>query len=802
MYIAVNMPYSYLCMEPQDDLTFMHLLAKKLICKIRIYNNYGPPSWNPINLLETVDGSIYKFRTGLLNKVEMLAMAMGVKVTIDDNREIPAQIDIPEIEVRDYQEEIIKKILQYDMGVIAAATGTGKRLWIDTVIPTPTGWTTMGMIRVGDKIFDDSGCICHVMAVHPITFGDSYKIVFADGEELIADAEHLWKTYDRKTRFTIGDIKRGRHVEGFNVAGRIVTTKMIMNTLTYKGTYNHSIENTRPLNLPDNSLIIDPYVLGVWLGDGCKKNDVVYQSNEDIMHEIAKAGYSYRVQNASVRHALKMGHSSIGYVISGLFAKLRKVGILNNKHVPIQYLRGSIEQRLSLLQGLLDSDGSTYRNTVEFSNTNKRLADAVYELVVSLGMRAFRKTRTMKNINRMGHKTCFKIFFVPNIPVFRLSRKLMHLKFNGKQSIRRLNRCIISINKVPDVAMRCITVDSPSGLYLAGKGMIPTHNTHMAAAIIGKRKVPTLFNVHTRELLWQTRDKFAELFKMPIGIIGDSVYDIQPITISTIQTLNNLIKDSLTDHLHFGMMIQDECHHLPASMFFAVTGAIKTRYVYGLSATAYRTDGADLMIEAAAGPIVANLTPSESIQKGILSNADIVFVPIVYPMSSSLAPRHAIINKYIVNFEPRNKKIAVYAQKYIDEDKSVLISVNWVKHAEILKSMIPSAKIMTGKTDGFTRDKLLKDLAEKKFKILISTLIKEGCDLPSLDVVINAAGGSDPIQLIGRCLRKFKDKDKAVYVDFIDNQHKSLYGSSMARMKRLKKIKEFNIIVGENDSPN
>lgn len=323
--------------------------------------------------------------------------------------------------------------------------------------------------------------------------------------------------------------------------------------------------------------------------------------------------------------------------------------------------------------------------------------------------------------------------------------------------------------------------------------------THMAAAMIAQRGVTTLFIIHTRELLKQTHSMFSELLGIPVGILGNSERDIQPVTVSTVQTLYNLIKSNEFD-IPFDMLIQDEVHHVPANTFYTVTGAMRNCYVYGLSATPYRLDGADLMIEAACGPIVTQITPTELIEKQVLSVPDCRFISVPGETSYSHAPRHVLVNKYIVRYEPRNNIIAHLSKQHAGQGDSVLISVNWVKHAELLHSMIPGSEILHGKCDGPTRERLLKGLQTKQVKILISTLMREGVDVPSLDVAINGAGGTDTIQFVGRVLRRTSEKSTAIVYDFIDNQHKQLYNNSMARYKRCKKVKAFKVnIVGETE---
>jgi len=327
-------------------------------------------------------------------------------------------------------------------------------------------------------------------------------------------------------------------------------------------------------------------------------------------------------------------------------------------------------------------------------------------------------------------------------------------------------------------------------LYVATGG----GKTHMAASMIEQRAVSTLFLVHTKDLLYQTKKRFEDLLGTTIGLIGDGVNEAGDITVATIQTLYNNVQGGIPLP-KVDMIIQDEAHHVPAETFYAVTGKIAARYVYGLSATPYRKDDTDLMIEAAAGPIVARVTPTDLINQGILSKPTIRFIPLAGETSYSKAPRFAVVNKYIVNNISRNHLIAETASQYEQKSKTVLIAVDQVKHAKLLHTLLPNATILDGSLDSISRGQILNDLRAKKIKVIISTLMKEGVDVPSLDVVINAAGGSDSMQLIGRALRRAEGKDVATIIDFVDYAHVSLHRNSLSRIRKCKAEDAFTVVV-------
>lgn len=368
----------------------------------------------------------------------------------------------------------------------------GKALSLDTVLPTPNGWTTMGSIRVDDKLFDDNGNICNVVGTTDILIGrPCYEVRFSDGSVIVADENHLWETRTNKPKFKTG----------------LFSTLEILNTLKVhkKRLNNHRIKVSPALQLPEAALSIHPYVLGVWLGDGHSAQGYLTYAERDaeileLVRECGETAFRIYTKPGTTNSLARLGswkdkHSRRS---SSLKCKLRGLGTLNNKHIPPQYLRASYTQRLALLQGLMDTDGSIYytgkrnakRRTTEceFSNTNPALAHAVRELVISLGLKASisvgRSIRGGKHYDGIS-KDCglkYRVLFCAfrDTPIFRLSRKLIRqIDAPIIQSSTSKHRYIIDVQTVPSVPVKCIEVDSVSGLYLAGPAMIMTHNSKL-----------------------------------------------------------------------------------------------------------------------------------------------------------------------------------------------------------------------------------------------------------------------------------------------------------------------------------
>lgn len=373
---------------------------------------------------------------------------------------------------------------------ILAKRGVGKALALDTPLPTPSGWTTMGEVKEGDCLFDENGEVCRVTAVHPIYRDHTcYRVRFSDGAEIVADAEHLWLTEDLLSRLADQNAKRyenrGRGSRKQCIRWRspkLRTTEEIAATLQHgsRGDFNHAIATTRPLKLPEVKLPIDPYVLGVWLRDGTNAAAVITTTDQGVLEEIASRGYRVGAGYVSGNRTLqyRIHENTDG---TSLTTSLKNLNLLHNKHVPQEYLRASYEQRLSLLRGLMDTDGGAERGRAVFCNTNLGLVDAVHELVVSLGWKVYRWQKVGR-LNGVDHKIAYALSFRPDVQPFTLPRKFLPL--GTSQATRHKRRTIVAVEQIESVPVRCIAVDSPSNLFLAGRDLIPTHNTYTALVMM------------------------------------------------------------------------------------------------------------------------------------------------------------------------------------------------------------------------------------------------------------------------------------------------------------------------------
>jgi deoxycytidine triphosphate deaminase len=352
----------------------------------------------------------------------------------------------------------------------------GKALGLDTPVPTPIGWRTMGELAPGDLVFDETGAPTTVIAVTPPMFDRPCReVAFSDGARVIADASHQWLTVTKNGR------RHGR------VRSGVRTSDEIAQTLTANGgERNHQVPLAGPVQYPPRlDLPIEPYTLGAWLGDGTTTKAEMTCCDTEILEQISGDGFAVQ-QTSYGNHLYRIGgvgqsrDADTGRYMRNwsLSSRLRDLGLMDGKYVPRRYLEAGVSQRLALLQGLMDTDGyvDDVAGRCEFTSNREPLADAVVELAAGLGFRPM-KTVGRATLNGIDHGPKYRVKFTPDRPVFRLTRKLARQKPSAGRFHRF--RAIVDVREVASVPVRCIQVAAATGLFLVSRSFIPTHNSSL-----------------------------------------------------------------------------------------------------------------------------------------------------------------------------------------------------------------------------------------------------------------------------------------------------------------------------------
>lgn len=382
--------------------------------------------------------------------------------------------------------------------MISALAGTGKALRNDQRVVTPVGFRTISEIQIGDLVASNDGQFYPVYGVFPQGKKTQFLLKFSDGTSVVTSADHIWtmRRADNKI-MNVTTLELAQHPR--SNAG---------NVSWGNGTRAYwFLPMTEPVQFSNNMrLPVDPWFLGILIGDGClqEKSIAFSSADQEIIEKMraiaaedfllncnktAITGYDYRLTSP-----LNLGKQNL------LLNALRRLNLAGkkseNKFIPREYIFSSISDRISLLQGLFDSDGSANGPAIDYSTSSLVLAQDVKVVVESLGGTAVLSEK------QTTHKVSFRLYIkLPrDIAPFSLQRKME--KYNPKQ--RKPYRALESVEQLKEDECTCISILSPTALFLT-ENFIVTHNTTtltMLAEVLPK--VPSLalaFNVRTKKEL-------------------------------------------------------------------------------------------------------------------------------------------------------------------------------------------------------------------------------------------------------------------------------------------------------------
>jgi len=345
---------------------------------------------------------------------------------------------------------------------------SGKALWISTPIPTPAGFRPIGDIQPGDTVYGADGTPVRVDCVSLVHERECYEVAFANGDVIVASDDHKWLV---------------RTTHGCTDECRIYTTAEMHRSGSQKG-----IEHSFRVDVPSavsgtpSDLPIAPYTLGAWLGDGSSRgaNIAIGDAGLGVLRRIEQDGYETRQWTTSLGKCAVFGlyvPGCDGKGTDNFYSRLRRLSLIGNKHIPDSYLHASCEQRLDLLCGLMDTDGTCSTNgACQITQKNERLAREIWSLANSLGFKASWRSRSAR-AQTGAPMTVFVVAFYADVkrPVFTLPYKLERLK--ASLASRSSVNAIVRIDPVGKRLVKCIGVDHPKHLFVCGRGYIPTHNT-------------------------------------------------------------------------------------------------------------------------------------------------------------------------------------------------------------------------------------------------------------------------------------------------------------------------------------
>lgn len=387
-----------------------------------------------------------------------------------------------------------------ELGCVLAPLGIGKAQPLSSKILTPNGWVLMSDIKIGDNVIGRDGNPTKVTGVFPQGIRPIYQVSFNDKTSVLCDEEHLWSvnTYNQRNRVTK---KNGKNVKlSPDLSFKTMALKDIMKgNLKVGNQLKYKIPIVEPVNFTEQELPLDAYVLGIMLGDGTitKNNQPSFVTKDEEIIDNIRIFYpniTTREINSEVEKeidgVLVLEKRSILRVnllkSQSIFTNLGLRGCdSSNKFIPKQYLYNTVENRINLLQGLVDSDGYVHRQAIEISTVSEQLSIDIRELVLSLGGKiSVRKVqgKYKKNGVHVLTKMYYRLSFsFPNNGVIpsRLERKLKN--YNPRTKYRE-NKYIKNIEYSHEEEAQCIMVENPEHLYVTNDYIV-THNTTMITKI-------------------------------------------------------------------------------------------------------------------------------------------------------------------------------------------------------------------------------------------------------------------------------------------------------------------------------
>ena len=470
-----------------------------------------------------------------------------------------------------------------DIVCMTGGTGGGKLSPLDEPVLTVNGWKLMGDIRIGDELVAPLNREqSFVTGVYPQGVKPIYKITTSDGRTTRCGWEHLWRIYTEK--------QVEKHRKGNTNCFFVKTTQEIQEEYLNKGKSVYL-----PVALPylgkEKELPIDPYVLGVWLGDGCRGHIVLTISNDesDIIENIAeRLGTTCHI-HGTASYSNQMHQNDITRNI------LRNLKLLNldvysrERFIPQEYLHASIEQRMELLKGLMDSDGNVEeKNRFSFSTTSTKLKDCFVELCRGLGyiVGVHKENRT-----RYESGVCWDISIQTNDIIFS-SQKHLSKYYANLEKYKNKNReykhdfiRIVSIEYVGDMEAQCIMVSNKDHLYITNDYIV-THNTvslyyapieylamndnakivcfmrNVSDFFASGKVVDTLKKMYPlidRSIKKQPHDPIGEVIRRQEDM-GMKLYNGSEIKFQQLDNENPIVIDKIAKGLQAKKLIFDECN--------------------------------------------------------------------------------------------------------------------------------------------------------------------------------------------------------------------------------------------------
>lgn len=416
----------------------------------------------------------------------------------------------------------LKNALVSKISILTGGPGTGKAQPLTAQVLTPEGFRPLGSLRAGSRIITAEGIVAPIKGIYPQGEKDIYRVTFADGRSTLCCDDHLWRAWTRVSVWSPTKKKKIRSRDW-----RVVPLSYLRNRIAEDRAESNRIAVPLLEACPDTPALpffCDPYLIGVLIGDGTISTSTQLTTADPFIREkaqslIAPIGLTLKpvTLHGTDTISYRLTHAKRG-LPNQLGAYLRSLGLnvgSPEKFIPEVFFSGSREQRLQLIRGLLDTDGTVEKNgVVSFSSSSLRLARDFQRLAWSLGCIATLGATKYPTYTHRGEKRtglpAYTIILQHPEPATLLSlpRKLARLKRpNARKRISHRLR-ITSIEPAGRAPCACISVDSSSGLYVTDDYIV-THNTTILRALVDILKAKKV-RVHLAAPTGRAAQRLAE----------------------------------------------------------------------------------------------------------------------------------------------------------------------------------------------------------------------------------------------------------------------------------------------------
>lgn len=764
-----------------------------------------------------------KFQTGLLPYVEEVLKECEVQYSVVDKRVEPSagkpiKVNTKHFKPRQYQIDIVNAAIQNKSGMIKAATGCHRRgqgiLMYDGTVKSVED------VAIGDLLMGPDSKPRKVLRLCR-GVDEMVEIKPTKGKSFVVNKEHV---------LTLVRTKKSNSCN--NINDNKISDITVNEYLKLSKTQKHLRKLFRvPVSFnKETTLPIEPYFLGLLLGDGTLGSSIgITTADKEIENEINAQAKKW---NLNIRKQTKKDNKASSFyfvkqkhIKNPISKQLENLQLRwktsDNKFIPFQYKTASFEDRLQLLAGILDTDGSLGHG-FDFISKSKQLSNDVCYVARSLGMAAY-LSECQKYDQHGNGGTYYRVSISGNVSVIPV--RIQHKKAQERRQKKNVLRTGFKV-----VDLKCkeeyfgFTLDR-DGRYLLDDFTV-THNSGKSlviAMLAGQLNVKTVVYVIGIDLLYQMQRTIEKALGIKCGIIGDGHCDIKKITVATVWTvanafdkkynpfddeekavrnekLSNTEKSKIVKMVNESQMfIFDEAQFLGAeSLQLIAQASSNARYRFGLSGTPWRDGGDDILLEAATGKQFVDINATTLINTVDPSTGYTVLVPpkiyfFQVPESEKKIDKNylSIYNQYIVDNEVRNGMVIDSMSQLHGNGRKVLILVKMKRHGlNLLKKIPPNirAYYLDGDAPSDEREAVKELFNTGNLDVIIaSSIFDQGIDLPLLDALILAGGGKSAtrtLQRIGRVIRSAPGtaKKDAIVVDFID-QEKYVFNHSKNRYK-------------------